>query len=119
VTPAIGFASYAHQTGAAAALAAAARTAELLLQHQLFRVHGTGEPIHPSWTKLHYPPYWHYDVLQGLRLLQAVDRLDDPGAGDALELVESSRRRDGTFSGPRWSSGNRRPFRIGAATAKY
>jgi hypothetical protein len=104
VTPALGLAAYSRATGDAVALAAAVRTAELLLQHRLFRVHGTGEPIHPSWTKLHYPPYWHYDVLQGLRLLRAVDRLDDPRASDALDLLESARRRDGTFSGPSWSS---------------
>jgi hypothetical protein len=104
VTPAIGLATYAHHTGDPAALAAAVRTAELLLQHRLFRHHGTGEPIHPSWTKLHYPPYWHYDVLQGLRLLRAVDRLDDHRASDALDLLERARHRDGTFSGPQWSS---------------
>ena len=104
VTPAIGLATYADQTGEAAALAAADRTAELLLQHRLFRIHGTGGAIHPSWTKLHYPPYWHYDVLQGLRLLRAVNRLDDHRASDALDLLASSRRRDGTFSGPQWSS---------------
>ena len=104
VTPALGLATYAHTTGDAVALAAAVRTAELLLQHRLFRVHGTGEPIHPSWTKLHYPAYWHYDVLQGLRLLHAVDRLDDPRASDALDLLERARRRNGTFSGPSWSS---------------
>jgi hypothetical protein len=104
VTPAVGLATYAAQTGDTTALAAANRTAELLLEHRLFRAHGTGEPIHPSWTKLHYPPYWHYDVLQGLRLLRAVGRLGDPRAGDALDLLERARRRDGTFSGPQWSS---------------
>jgi hypothetical protein len=103
VTPAIGLATYAHHTGDAAAHAAALRTAELLLQHRLFRVHGTGEPIHPSWTELHYPPYWHYDVLQGLRLLHAVDRLNDHRASNALDLLESSRRRNGTFSSRQWS----------------
>ena len=90
VTPALGLATYARQTGDAAALAAAQRTAELLFQHRLFRVHGTGKPIHPSWTKVHYPPYWHYDVLQGLRLLHAVNRLDDQRANDALDLLQSS-----------------------------
>ena len=63
-------------------------------EHRLFRVHGTGEPIHPSWTKLHYPPYWHYDMLQGLRLLRAVNRLNDHRASDDLDLLESSRRRE-------------------------
>jgi hypothetical protein len=104
VTPAVGLAAYAQQTGDETARAAADRTAELLLQHRLFRSRRTGEPIHPSWTKLHYPPYWHYDVLQGLRLLHALDRLDDPRAGEALDLLERARRRDGTFSGTQWAS---------------
>lgn len=104
VTPAIGLAGYAQRTGDERARAAAGRTAELLLQHRLFRAHGSGEPIHPSWTKPHYPPYWHYDVLQGLRLLQAVDRLDDGRAEDALDLLERSRRRDGSVTGPQWAS---------------
>ena len=45
-------------------------------------------------------------MLQGLRLLRAVNRLNDYRASDALDLLESSRRRDGTFSGPQWSSKN-------------
>ncbi len=64
----------------------------------------TGQPIHPSWIVLHYPAYWHYDVLQGLRLLAAVDRLGDPRANDALAVVERARRSNGRFSGRRWSS---------------
>jgi len=104
VTPALGLVHYARVTGDAEACRAAERTAELLLQHRLFRSTSTGEPIHPSWTVLHYPAYWHYDVLQGLRLVAAVGRLGDPRAADALEVVERSRRRSGRFSGRRWSS---------------
>lgn len=48
-------------------------------------------------------------MFQGLRLLQAVDRLDDRRAKDALDLVEHSRRADGRFSGPRWSSAQQPP----------
>jgi hypothetical protein len=102
--PALGLVTYAELTGDAAARRAAERTAALLLEHRLFRSTSTGEPIHPSWTVLHYPPYWHYDVLQGLRLLAALDRLDDPRAADALDLVEVARRPDGRFSSRRWSS---------------
>ncbi len=90
---------------------AAERTAELLLTHHLFRSTTTGEPIHPSWTVLHYPAYWHYDVLQGLRLLAAVDRLGDPRAADALDVVERARRQDGRFSSRRWSS-SRQPAAV-------
>jgi hypothetical protein len=104
VTPALGLAAYAQRTGDEAARAAADRTAELLLRHRLFRSERTGEPIHPSWTKPHYPPYWHYDMLQGLRLLHALGRLDDSRASEALDLLRRSRRRDGTYAGPSWAS---------------
>ena len=102
--PALGLATYAELTGDGAARRAAEQTAELLLEHRLFRSMKTGEPIHPSWTVLHYPPYWHYDVLQGLRVLAAVDRLGDRRAVDALDLVAQARRPNGRFAGRRWSS---------------
>lgn len=103
VTPALGLAAYAQATGNSDARIAAERTAELLLRHRLFRSLG-GEVIHPSWVTLHYPPYWHYDILQGLRLLQLVDMLDDPRAGEALDLVEKAQRQPGRFSGRTWAS---------------
>ena len=83
-----------------AARRAADRTAELFLSHRIFRRRGTGEPIHPSWTVLHYPPYWHYDVLQALHLLARMDRVRDERAADALDLLEKRRLPDG-----RWRAG--------------
>ena len=59
---------------------------------------------------LHYPAYWHYDVLQGLRLLAAVDRLTDPRAADALDVIEAARRPDG-FASRRWST-SRQPAAV-------
>jgi hypothetical protein len=109
--PALGLAAYARLSGHTEARRAAERTSELLLEHRLFRSRSTGEPIHPSWMVLHYPPYWHYDVLQGLRVLAAVDRLDDPRAADAISLVERARRADGRFAGRRWSS-SRQPAAV-------
>ena len=103
--PALGLATYSEVTGDGAARRTAEQAAELLLEHRLFRSRRTGEPIHPSWTMLHYPPYWHYDVLQGLRVLAAVDRLGDQRAVDALDLVGHTRRPNGRFAGRRWSSG--------------
>ena len=102
--PALGLATYARLTGHTEAQHAAEQTAELLLAHHVFRSMATGEPIHPSWTVLHYPPYWHYDVLQGLRVLALVDRLDDPRAVKALDLLERARRPNGRFAGRRWPS---------------
>ena len=103
VTPALGLAAYHEATRDRRALAAARRAAELLLEHRMLRSR-RGEVIHPSWIKLHYPPYWHYDILQGLRLLDAVGQLGDPRAGEALDLLLRARRRDGSFAGRAWNS---------------
>ena len=109
--PALGLVVYADRTGHGEARHAAERTAELLLEHRLFRSTSTGRPIHPSWTVLHYPAYWHYDVLQGLRLLAAVDRLGDPRAADALDVVAQARRPNGRFAGRSWTS-SRQPAAV-------
>jgi len=100
---AIGLAAYHEATGAADALAAARRTAELLLEDRLFRRLKTGEPIHSSFVALHWPAYWHYDFLGGLRVLRAVDRklLRDPRAADALDLLGSKQLQDGPFQADR------------------
>jgi predicted N-acetyltransferase YhbS len=55
---------YARASGSTDAAAASSRAAELFLSHRLFRRGGTGPRIHPSWTVLHYPAYWHYDIGQ-------------------------------------------------------
>lgn len=91
---------YARVTGETAASTAAERAAELFLQHRLFRRGGSGPAIHASWTVLHYPPYWHYDIGQALHLLARMGRARDERASDALDLLERRRRPDG-----RWQAG--------------
>jgi hypothetical protein len=93
---------YARATGDRDAGEAAARTAELLLEHRLFRRHGTGEPIHRSWVVLHYPPYWHYDIGHALLIQARMGHAGDPRAADALDLLEARRRPNG-----RWTAGGR------------
>jgi hypothetical protein len=88
---------YGRASGSSAASAAAGRAAELLLEHRLFRRGGRGEPIHPSWVVLHYPPYWHYDIGQALHLLARMGRVRDERASDALDLLEELRRPDGRW----------------------
>ena len=100
--PMWGLHEYAAATGEPAAKEAAARTAELFLEHRLFRVGGTDGPIHPSFVVLHYPPFWHYDVLQALLVLSRMGLAADPRAQDAVELVEELRLPDG-----RWRAGGR------------
>jgi hypothetical protein len=100
LVPMWGLHEYAAATGDRAAGDAARRTAVLLLEHRLFRCLRTGEPIHPSWTALHYPPYWHYDILQALLILSRMGLADDPRASDALDVLEQRRLKDG-----RWRTG--------------
>jgi hypothetical protein len=95
-----GLYEYAWTHGSGAALLAAERAAELLLSHRVFRSLGTGEPIHPSVLPLHYPPYWHYDVLQAMLILARMGLAGDPRTADALNLLEHRRLPDG-----RWRPG--------------
>ena len=73
------------------------RGAELLLQHSLVFSHRTGKPAHPAFFRLRFPAYWHYDLLAGLRVLQAAGALDDPRAGRALDLLEEKRDDHGSW----------------------
>ena len=100
LAPAWGLHEYAEATGDGDARVAARRAAELFLEHRLFRRRSgpaSGEPIHPSFVVLHYPPYWHYDVLHALLVLSRMGLAADPRASDALDLLERRRLKDGRF----------------------
>jgi hypothetical protein len=98
--PAWGLHEYWLATGAGWAKAAAERAAELFLEHRMSRSLGSGEAINRQWLALHYPPYWHYDILQGLVVLARLGKARDPRAGEALELLVRRRLKDG-----RWRPG--------------
>jgi hypothetical protein len=100
LAPAWGLHEYWRATGEPAARDAALRCAELLLEHRLFRTLGTGEAIRREWLALHYPPYWHYDILQALLVLSRMGLAVDPRCADALDVLERRRRPDG-----RWRPG--------------
>ena len=92
-----GLHEYAAATGDADAAAAADRAAEFLLVHRVYRSHRSDRIIAPNVTAIHYPPYWHYDLLQGLLVLSRMGRAGDPRATDAVDLLESQRRPDGAW----------------------
>jgi hypothetical protein len=92
-----GLAEYYRATNDRAVRMAVDRASELFLQHRLFRsCHGEAV-IDPRWLRLHYPLYWHYDILQALRVLDRAGKLGDPRTREALDLVESKRAADGTW----------------------
>jgi hypothetical protein len=48
-------------------------------------------------VKLHYPLYWHCDILQELTILSRAGKLDDPRTKEALDIVEKKRGPDGLW----------------------
>jgi hypothetical protein len=102
LAPMWGLHEYWVATGETAAREWSLRTAELFLEHRLFRTLATGEPIKESFVTIHSPPYWHYDFFQALVVLARMGLADDPRAADGLELLEERRRQDG-----RWQAGGR------------
>ncbi len=72
--------------------------AEFLLRHRLFRSdHHGWSVINKEWTMLRGLPFVGYDILRGLRALGDAGFLDDPRAGEALELLESKRLANGRW----------------------
>ena len=76
-------------TGETGAREAAERTAELFLEHRLFRALSTGEPIRESFMTVHSPPFWHYDFFQALVVLARMGLADDPRAATASTCSRS------------------------------
>ncbi len=98
--PLWGLAEYWRLTGDAHVKAGVDRAAELLLSHRLFR--RDHEPDHPvirqRFVQLLYPAYRHYQILDACRALEAAGKLSDPRATEALDLIASQRRADGTWA---------------------
>jgi len=131
LAPLRGLAAFARMTGDAPAAAAADRAAEFFLRHRLAYSERTGRPIHPVVVRIQYPPYWHYDFMAALRVFAESGYLADPRTADALDLLESKRSDDGTwspdavhFKGPNkagslvdvidWGKGPSEPVTLGA-----
>jgi hypothetical protein len=76
---------------------AAGAAAEFFLRHRLYRRLRDGRVIHPSFVELHYPCYWHYDILFGLTVLAESGDIGDERCSAALDLLESKRLPDGGF----------------------
>jgi hypothetical protein len=70
---------------------------EYLLERHLFRRHSTGEVIDPRFTMTSYPVRWYYDVLRALDHLRQTRPEGDDRCVEALELLRSKRRPDGSW----------------------
>ena len=80
---------------------AAMQAAEIFLKRSLYKRQRDGEIMHHDFVKLHYPCYWHYDFLFGLKVMAEADLILDPRCSDALDLLESKQLPGGGFPAER------------------
>lgn len=76
---------------------AAARGAEFLLMHHLYRSdHHDWKVINPHWLTLSFPFFWGYNILRGLWVLTRLD-VRDEGMNDALNVLREKRTPEGKW----------------------
>jgi len=73
------------------------KATELFLKRRLYKRLSNREIINKKWLLLHYPPYWHYDILFALKVLSEMNIIHDKRCVDALDLLESKRIENGGF----------------------
>lgn len=76
---------------------AAKRTSEIFLKRHLFKRQKDGKVMQNDFLKLHYPCYWRYDILFGLKVMVEAGFIKDKRGQDALDILESKRLPDGGF----------------------
>ncbi len=93
-----GLLAHEHATGGSAeSIAARRRGEEYLLERRLFRRRSTGEVVNPAWLQFSFPIRWHYDVLRALEYFRSAGGAPDPRMAEAIEVLRSRRRPDGTW----------------------
>lgn len=88
---------YARMSGDKRAREASERAAEVFLKRRLFYRLSDGEIMDPHFVLLHYPCYWHYDILFALRVMAEAGFIEDARCRPALDLLETLQLPDGGF----------------------
>jgi hypothetical protein len=83
--------------GSPEAVTARRRGEEYLLVRQLFRRESTGALVDADYLQFSFPTHWRYDVLRALEYFRAARGAPDPRLAEAIDLVRSKRRPDGTW----------------------
>jgi hypothetical protein len=73
------------------------KAAEIFLKRKLYVRLSDGKIMDPHFVQLHYPCYWHYDILFALKVMAEAGFIADPRCKPALDLLESRRLPDGGF----------------------
>ena len=86
---------YAQLSNRKEAYDACGRAAEVFLSHSMYRKISSGEIMNEEFMQLHYPCYWHYDILFGLKVMAEAGYINDPRCSKALDLLESKQLPNG------------------------
>jgi hypothetical protein len=85
----LGLAAFGRAHDDSRALAAARHASEVFLTRKLFRERHSGRIMNGEFVRLHYPLYYYYDILGGLKAMADIGRIDDPRCREALDLLET------------------------------
>src|SRR5881392_1966426 len=99
--PMLGLAAHARDHPSAGLSGAIDRASEVFLRRRLFRRATNGAIIHADFVTLHYPRYWHYDILGGLTAMARLGKIRDLRCVEALDLLEAKRLPDGGWPAER------------------
>lgn len=83
------------------ALQAAKKASEIFLKRYMFLGVRSGEVIHDDFVHLHYPCYWHYDILFGLKVMKEAGFIGDKRCKKAIEILKLKQLPDGSFPAER------------------
>ncbi|OWA34542.1 hypothetical protein B9G55_15065 [Saccharibacillus sp. O16] len=83
------------------------RGEEYLLERKLLRSLSSGRVIERNWTRLFFPPSYHYDILRGLEYFRESGASPDERMSEAVDLVLARQEADN-----RWPLDHPRPDRI-------
>jgi hypothetical protein len=95
--PLRGLALHARLTGNGLSKQAAKRASQIFLKRKLYRRQKDGRVMQDDFVKLHYPCYWRYDILFGLKVMAEAGFVRDKRCEDALDVLESKQLPDGGF----------------------
>jgi hypothetical protein len=95
--PLRGLAWYTKSSGDLKAGQAVSRAVEVFLKRHIFKRLSDNQIIDNNFVQLHYPNYWHYDILFALKVMSETGVIKDQRCTEALDLLETKRLSDGGF----------------------
>lgn len=110
---------YERITGDPEARRAKEHAQELFLKRRLFQRQKDGQVMDERFLLMHYPPFWHYDILSALKVFGEAGRLDDPRLRPALDILEEKRLPDGGFPAEEYFFHQRQPTLSGYSTVNW